>query len=540
MKKIIIILFSSFSSIIFAHSNHNEKNEIRRWNIAKENITIDGSFYMYKNDEVFIEDLHSKIIHFSFVKFSNEDQLVVLTKDRMIKDINTQILNNNKKSVSAKSFFGLKFWLIIGFLSLFGLLIQSFFKKKKLNYLIPILFVGITIMFYSFTKKEISGLQTTLTSLAFVDSAFATFKPNVNTYYTSTYFYVESKGIPTTHTMMVGISSTGWQQQVPLPKCYIGTNAWPVPINPVIAPTPVPVNASHFTKGAIAIAVNGVPIFNPYTNTGVDAFLDGQLDTYGGHCGRGDDYHYHTAPLHLYGVQTQTLPIAFALDGHAVYGIVEPDGNAMLALDVNHGHYRNGIYHYHGTAAAPYMIGSMVGAVTEDATKQIIPQPQGAPIRTENWGPLPGALITSCLPNNTNNGYNIVYTLNGNTGYATNYSWLGTTYTFSYVTPASTSIINYTGLAQCTVPSSITENLTDQNSITVFPNPTSDILNFNLSKSIKETDIKQVTICSLKGDVVYKAEGYKQNIDIKHFTNGTYIIKVILNKTQFVKKLIIQ
>lgn len=36
----------------------------------------------------------------------------------------------------------------------------------------------------------------------------------------------------------------------------------------------------HFTRGAIAVAVNGVPIFNPYTNTGVDAFLDGQLDNW--------------------------------------------------------------------------------------------------------------------------------------------------------------------------------------------------------------------------------------------------------------------
>jgi len=421
-----------------------------------------------------------------------------------------------------------------------GLVIHTFSNNKKIKYLVPVLSVGVIMTFYSFTKKAMKTLQTTTTSTAFMDSAFASFKPNVNTYSTSTYFYIESKGIPTTHTMMVGISNHGWQQQVPLPKCYIGASAWPVPINPVIAATPVAVNASHFTKGAIAIAVNGVPIFNPYTNTGVDALLDGQLDTYGGHCGRGDDYHYHTAPLHLYGVQSPTLPIAFALDGFAVYGSVEPDGNAMIALDVNHGHYRNGVYHYHGSVAAPYMIGSMVGVVTEDASNQIIPQPQGNPVRTENWGPLTGALITSCLPNGTNNGYNVAYTLNGTAGYATNYSWLGTIYTYSYVTPAGTTTNNYTGPAQCLVPTSITENFIDQNSITVYPNPTSDILNFNLSKTIKETDIKEIAIYSLKGEVVYKAEGYKQNIDIKQLSKGTYIIKVLLDKTQLVKKIVIQ
>ncbi|MGB4709182.1 MAG: hypothetical protein WBH50_06565, partial [Fuerstiella sp.] len=30
-----------------------------------------------------------------------------------------------------------------------------------------------------------------------------------------------------------------------------------------------------------------------------DTLLAGELDEWGGHCGRGDDYHYHTAPVHL-------------------------------------------------------------------------------------------------------------------------------------------------------------------------------------------------------------------------------------------------
>jgi hypothetical protein len=100
----------------------------------------------------------------------------------------------------------------------------------------------------------------------------------------------------------------------------------------------------------------------------VDAFLDGQLDNFGGHCGRADDYHYHNAPMFLDEKTSEILPIAFALDGYAVYGTLEPNGNPMMPLDVNHGHEgSNGIYHYHGTKTAPYMIGNMVGVVTEDS-----------------------------------------------------------------------------------------------------------------------------------------------------------------------------
>jgi hypothetical protein len=79
-------------------------------------------------------------------------------------------------------------------------------------------------------------------------------------------------------------------------------------------------------KGAVAVAVNGIPIFNALNNRGEDSYLIGELDNWGGHCGRGDDYHYHAAPLHL--SNTSGLkPIAFALDGFPVYGIKEPDGS---------------------------------------------------------------------------------------------------------------------------------------------------------------------------------------------------------------------
>ena len=61
-----------------------------------------------------------------------------------------------------------------------------------------------------------------------------------------------------------------------------------------------PLNTSeHLLKGALAVAVNGVPIFNVYNNRGENAYLIGELDDWGGHFGRGDDYHYHMVPTHL-------------------------------------------------------------------------------------------------------------------------------------------------------------------------------------------------------------------------------------------------
>ncbi|MDQ6758506.1 MAG: hypothetical protein M3Z32_01415 [Acidobacteriota bacterium] len=39
-------------------------------------------------------------------------------------------------------------------------------------------------------------------------------------------------------------------------------------------------------SGAIAVSVNGVPIFNPIKNDGIThTYIAGELDEFGGHCG---------------------------------------------------------------------------------------------------------------------------------------------------------------------------------------------------------------------------------------------------------------
>ena len=191
--------------------------------------------------------------------------------------------------------------------------------------------------------------------------------------------------------MMVGI--TAWQQQVPLPQPYFGDNAWRIPLEPVVAKNPMSAK-SHFFRGAIALAANGVPIFNPIKNDGrTDTLLAGELDEFGGHCGRGDDYHYHIAPTHLQEIVGKDKPIAYALDGYPIYGYNEPDGSQVRGLDEFNGHSTPGLgYHYHATKMYPYIHGGFHGEVKE-VDGQVDPQPRAGGVR-EALPPLRGAKIT--------------------------------------------------------------------------------------------------------------------------------------------------
>ncbi|MEC4048266.1 T9SS type A sorting domain-containing protein [Flavobacterium sp. SUN046] len=530
MKKVVLIAVCLFSLSMFPHTLNYHNQVLRHW-IFTNHTSIDGTYSMYKNGKVYIEDAHNQIIGIPLSNLSKEDQGFALKKADQINTLNHA--NILKKSTSVLGY-QIGILLIILFSGMF--FIYKRIDKQKHKYLIPIIGIGILSSLYSFAKKK-----TTTTDPLFINAAFTPFVPNVNTSWDNTYFYVESKGIPN-HTMMVGISNHGWQQQVPIPQCYIGANHWSIPLNPVIAATPTAIDNVHFTRGAIAIAANGVPIFNYHTNTGVDSYLDGQLDNYGGHCGRGDDYHYHIAPTHLYtlGQTTTNLPCAFSLDGFAVYGSVEPDGSAMTTLDANHGHYgTNGVYHYHGTATAPYMIANFVGQVTEDTTNQLVPQAAAHPVRNENWTPLSGAVITSCVANANNNGFNLSYSLNGTPGYATNFSWSGTTYSFNYVTPSGTTTTNYNGFTQCSVPLSNAIFATDQ-SIKLYPNPSKGLLYIDLGNSNLINEVQNISIFSAKGELVYKTNGFQSNITIQNLATGTYFVKIQFVNTTLTKKLLVE
>jgi arylsulfatase A-like enzyme len=139
--------------------------------------------------------------------------------------------------------------------------------------------------------------------------------------------------------------------------------------------------ATGFTRGAIAVAADGIAIFNPHNNTGKLSYEIGELDAYGAHCGLADDYHYHIIPTHLSalfgGPLGNDTPLAWSLDGYPYYGYLEPDGSAQQPLDANGGHSHGPWgYHYHapgtptvdathpyGTPAEPYTQTGFYGTV---------------------------------------------------------------------------------------------------------------------------------------------------------------------------------
>jgi len=290
---------------------------------------------------------------------------------------------------------------------------------------------------------------------ALMQASFGTFKPGVRIYNDALYFYVESDSMPDATLMpspMVGI--TAWQQQLPHPVGYFGNitnpepsmeslgygqpNVWKIPLVPVPAASPISLTG-NFLRGAVALGANGIPIFNPRNNTGQFSQAIGELDAYGGHCGRADDYHYHIAPTHLYSVLTPDMPCAWALDGYPIYGYTEPDGSAQQALDADGGH-NHGVwgYHYHarGSVATgpqnPYLMSAMHGTVVNFGG-QIDPQPTASTVAPAG-APIAGAVITS-------------FTRPATDSWVMTYALSGTTYT---VTAAVNRILHTVTVSQQT------------------------------------------------------------------------------------------
>lgn len=269
-----------------------------------------------------------------------------------------------------------------------------------------------------------------------ITKSFAPFAPAVKTHADETKFYIESDGMPD-HELMSGI--VAWQQQVALPQKYTGTNAWSFPLFPKPAANPLSAK-DHFFRGAIAIAANGVPIFNPIKNDGrTDTLIAGELDKFGGHSGRGDDYHYHIAPLHLQSKLGKDLPVAYALDGYAIYGYTCTGGSTPKDMDLFNGHTtKERGYHYHATKAYPYLNGGFHGEVVE-AGGQVDPQPFAQPVRPA-LPPLRGAKVTT-FKKLGEKSWSLGYELQGQTHYV-NYSIQSDgNYRFEFVSPDGSKVV---------------------------------------------------------------------------------------------------
>lgn len=454
LNKLFIILLILSLKLHAHQGGHFSQGEVLKvWHL-KNGQTVSGNFLYSTTKEIILEQNGGNLVRIPTVVLAKNDLKLALFKIKKYTQIHQNYTQRNSIN-NQIPFFEMFDLVYLGYFLIFLLTILLISKRLKNQvYFLPIQRVAL----YSFcsgllilackTSSDIipagtsntntGGTSTTpstsisKTSTSFIDSAFTPYKSaTLATKWDDTYFYVSSNGIPS-HNMMVGITS--WQQQVPIAQPYTGTNHWSIPLAPIYAATPVSTK-TNFMKGAVALAVNGVPIFNALNNRGEDSFLIGELDQWGGHCGKGDDYHYHAAPLHL-SATSGLKPIAFALDGFAVYGAKEPDGSTMKTLDESHGHVgSNNVYHYHGTNDYPYVVGSMKGKVTLDPStpapeNQIIPQAFSSPLRPA-LTPLNGASITA-FSAPTATSYLLTYKIGAKTG-SVQYSWTtANVYTFTF------------------------------------------------------------------------------------------------------------
>lgn len=442
MKNLIFLVLAYLllqNTTVFAHSGgHYHKEDgivLNTWRLKSGEI-VKGNFSFARDNKIFLEQKEGLIVSVSIEDLTIQDQKLASLRINKFAAVNTIRIDNNHYYTPDLNKYILLSILLISILVLITLK-KPIFQNYTLNPTMRLASIGFLFLFSGFIacKKSPTSTPTSTsnasvnpieivipkTNTLFIDSAFTAFKSAISTNWDNTYFYISSNGIPN-HKMMIGI--TNWQQQVPITQPYNGTNSWAIPLQPVYASVPLSTK-TNLMKGAVAVAVNGIPIFNALNNRGEDSYKIGELDTWGGHCGKADDYHYHAAPLHLSTVNG-LKPIAFAVDGFPVYGVKEPDGSTMIELDSGHGHiFKNGIYHYHGTTDYPYVIGALKGKVTLDPAttapeNQVIPQAFTKPVRPAT-SPLNGAAITDFTAVGTN-GYLLTYKIGSKNG-SVKYSW---------------------------------------------------------------------------------------------------------------------
>ena len=146
------------------------------------------------------------------------------------------------------------------------------------------------------------------------------------------------------------------------------TVSWTLP-KPVVAAGP-----SCLGGGPIAVALNGVAIFDALDAQNRDAAAYEILDRCDGHPERNGRYHYHTIPACLTKsdrAAQHSSVVGYALDGYPITGSRGDDGTVLsnADLDACHGHtgwiVRSGkrvrTYHYHATHEYPYTLGCYHG-----------------------------------------------------------------------------------------------------------------------------------------------------------------------------------
>lgn len=425
-NSILVIVLMAVSFSLSAHEG-GHGTPLKEWNLASKTESVIADYLKSENGKVWLTDKNHTIKVYDISDFSSEDQQYISAKNELIHSLNSQPATE----LDSPSFSYIKIALIL--MGAFLLLFSFFYvlKRKKVFHVSYGAFGALMILFvsckYNSTTK-VTNSVVPVNDLSYIQSLFNKFG-GVTTSSDENYLYISSNGLPD-HDMMVGI--TNWQQQVPINQNYTGTNSWAIPLHPKMAEHPLSTK-TNLLKGAIAVAVNGIPIFNPLNNRGEDANAIGELDKWGGHCGRADDYHYHLPPLHLQEQVGAGNPVAYAVDGFPVYGETTDQLDEYLGK-LN----ADGSYQYHTSKEYPYFIAGMRGEVKLDPRttapeNQVTPQPRTQELRPA-LRPLRGAEIIDFQKLNSHS-FSLTYQLNSEK-YIINYHWdSDATYTYEFISP---------------------------------------------------------------------------------------------------------
>ena len=103
IKNFLVIFLLLLSNSLSAHTINYDKVILKHWIVEKENKTVEGSFYMYKNGNVFIEDANDNIINYPLAYFSKEDQTFAMKKAEWVKELNYKLIVPHTGKVEKKS-----------------------------------------------------------------------------------------------------------------------------------------------------------------------------------------------------------------------------------------------------------------------------------------------------------------------------------------------------------------------------------------------------------------------------------------------------
>ena len=156
-KLFLIVLFCGMVHLAQAHFVNYSNQPLKHWKLNNGKTELIGSFSMYKNGSVYIEDANFAIAFYPLQSFSKADQDFVLNKYAQVERLNhdsamVQPIQNITSLAPA-----IKLLLLFGVFIALALIVFLHAGKKQVNYLATVLAAGVLFGIYSFHTSAINS-----------------------------------------------------------------------------------------------------------------------------------------------------------------------------------------------------------------------------------------------------------------------------------------------------------------------------------------------------------------------------------------------